>query len=115
MTQPASRAGHLSRLIDIEEFFADPAFSNPSIHRLLQAVGVDFDRPAGHRLQCSDLRRCPRRVGCVLTGMLSDRLAHSMGPAEGLRWAIIALLLAFFPTGWFMFRAARTIRADFEL
>ncbi|MGH7083295.1 MAG: MFS transporter, partial [Acetobacteraceae bacterium] len=53
--------------------------------------------------------------GPVLTGMLSDHLAHSMGSAEGLRWAIIALLLAFLPTGWFMLRAARTIRADFEV
>ena len=53
--------------------------------------------------------------GPVLTGMLSDHLARSMGPAEGLRWAIITLLLPIFLTGWFLLRAARTIRADFEL
>jgi MFS family permease len=54
-------------------------------------------------------------LGPVATGMLSDYLAHSMGPAEGLRWAIIVLLLACIPTGWLMLRAARTIKADFEL
>ena len=53
--------------------------------------------------------------GPVLTGMLSDHLAQSLGPAEGLRWAIIALLLPIFLAGAFLLRAARTIRADFEL
>ncbi|MGH8319594.1 MAG: MFS transporter [Steroidobacteraceae bacterium] len=53
--------------------------------------------------------------GPVVTGMLSDHLAHSFGPAQGLRWSIILMLLAFIPTGWFMLRAARTIRADFEI
>lgn len=53
--------------------------------------------------------------GPVLTGMLSDHLAHSMGSAQGLRWAIIVLLLPIFLTGWFLLRAARTIRADFEV
>ena len=53
--------------------------------------------------------------GPVLTGMLSDHLAHSLGPAQGLRWAIITLLLPIFLAGWFLLRAARTIRADFEL
>lgn len=53
--------------------------------------------------------------GPVLTGMLSDHLAHSMGSAQGLRWAIITLLLPIFLAGWFLLRAARTIRADFEL
>jgi len=53
--------------------------------------------------------------GPVLTGMLSDHLAQSLGPAQGLRWAIITLLLPIFLASWFLFRAARTIRADFEL
>ena len=52
--------------------------------------------------------------GPLATGILSDHLARSMGPAQGLRWAIIALLFPMFLAGWFLFRAARTIRADFE-
>lgn len=54
-------------------------------------------------------------LGPIVTGMLSDRLALSIGPAEGLRWAIVLALSTFYPTGWFMLRAARTIQADFEL
>jgi MFS family permease len=52
--------------------------------------------------------------GPVVTGMLSDHLALSMGPAQGLRWAIIVALAPLVLAGWFLFRAARTIRADFE-
>jgi MFS family permease len=52
--------------------------------------------------------------GPLVTGMLSDHFALSMGPAQGLRWAIIVALLPLFLAGWFLFRAARTIRADFE-
>jgi MFS family permease len=52
--------------------------------------------------------------GPVATGMLSDHFARSMGPAQGLRWAIITLQFPMFFAGWFLFRAARTIRADFE-
>src|SRR5215469_290296 len=54
-------------------------------------------------------------LGPVVTGILSDHIGHSMGPEQGLRWGIIVTLLAFYPTGWFMLRAARTIRADFEI
>jgi MFS family permease len=54
-------------------------------------------------------------LGPVVTGLLSDRIAHWYGPEQGLRWAIIVTLLAFYPTGWFMLRAARTIRADYEI
>lgn len=54
-------------------------------------------------------------LGPVVTGMLSDQIARSFGSEEGLRWSIIVTLLAFYPTGWFMLRAARTIRADYEV
>lgn len=54
-------------------------------------------------------------LGPVLTGVLSDQLALTIGPAQGLRWAIVLALSTFFPTGWFMLRAARTIEADFEI
>jgi len=54
-------------------------------------------------------------LGPILTGMLSDHLALTIGPAEGLRWAIVLALSTFYPTGWFMLRAARTIEADFEI
>jgi len=53
-------------------------------------------------------------TGPLATGMLSDHFARSMGPAQGLRWAIIALQFPVFLAGWFLFRAARTLRADFE-
>jgi MFS family permease len=54
-------------------------------------------------------------LGPVTTGMLSDHIARSFGSEEGLRWSIIVTLLAFYPTGWFMLRAARTISADYEI
>ncbi|HEY1892837.1 MAG TPA: MFS transporter [Steroidobacteraceae bacterium] len=54
-------------------------------------------------------------LGPVVTGLLSDRIGHWYGPEQGLRWAIIITLLAFYPTGWFMLRAARTIHADYEI
>ena len=54
-------------------------------------------------------------LGPVVTGVLSDQFALTMGPAEGLRWAIVLALSTFFLTGWFMLRATRTIEADFEL
>jgi MFS family permease len=54
-------------------------------------------------------------LGPIVTGMLSDHLALSIGPAEGLRWSLILALSTFYPTGWFMLRAARTIQGDFEI
>jgi MFS family permease len=54
-------------------------------------------------------------LGPVVTGLLSDRIGHWYGPEQGLRWAIVITLLAFYPTGWFMLRAARTIVADLEI
>lgn len=54
-------------------------------------------------------------AGPIVTGMLSDGLAHFIGPVEGLRWAMVLSLMAFLPTGWFMLRASRTINADLEL
>jgi MFS family permease len=54
-------------------------------------------------------------MGPVVTGMLSDHLALTVGPADGLRWAIILAVSTFFPTGWFMLRATRTIVGDFEI
>ncbi len=54
-------------------------------------------------------------LGPVVTGLLSDHIGHWYGTEQGLRWAIIVTLLAFYPTGWFMLRAARSIRADCEI
>jgi MFS family permease len=54
-------------------------------------------------------------LGPITTGVLSDRLALSMGPEQGLRWAIVLALSTFFLTGWFMLHASRTIQADFEI
>jgi MFS family permease len=89
--------------------------SLPAMMASLVAVVGTARRATGFAIALLVANLIGMTSGPVLTGMLSDRLAHSMGPAEGLRWAIIALLLAFFPTGWFMLRASRTIRADFEL
>ena len=43
-----------------------------------------------------------------------DGLKAAVQVEEGLRWGILVSLLAFFPTGWFMLRAARTIAVDCE-
>ncbi|MFV3074353.1 spinster family MFS transporter [Niveispirillum fermenti] len=53
-------------------------------------------------------------LGPVATGLISDMLAPSLGPAESLRYALIIILLALVPSGIFMLRAARHLNADAE-
>jgi MFS family permease len=48
-------------------------------------------------------------LGPLLTGLISDYLAPTYGPAEGLRWAIMILFVAMFAGGAFMLRAANHI------
>src|SRR3546814_19915860 len=48
-------------------------------------------------------------LGPFLAGVISDYLAHSYGPAESLRWALMILFLSMFAAGGFMLRAARHI------
>ncbi|ALH82197.1 spinster family MFS transporter [Sphingopyxis macrogoltabida] len=53
-------------------------------------------------------------AGPVIAGMLSDYFAVAYGPAEGLRYAMMIMMCAFLPSGFFMLRAARTMRSDSE-
>lgn len=53
-------------------------------------------------------------AGPVVAGALSDYFALAYGPADGLRYAMMIMMCAFLPSGFFMLRAARTMRADAE-
>lgn len=53
-------------------------------------------------------------LGPLIAGSLSDWFAQSHGPADGLRYALMVVMFAFIPSGIFMLRAARTLRADEE-
>ncbi len=52
--------------------------------------------------------------GPVITGLLSDLFAKSMGEAEGLRYSLLVMSTLYVPAGYFMFRASRTMAADAE-
>ena len=52
--------------------------------------------------------------GPVITGELSDTLTSAYGKAEGLRYALMIVMIVFIPAGWFMLRAARHLKADAE-
>lgn len=53
-------------------------------------------------------------LGPIIAGSLSDAFAASRGSAEGLRIALMVVMVVFIPAGWFMLRAARHLRADAE-
>jgi MFS family permease len=53
-------------------------------------------------------------LGPVIAGSLSDAFAKSVGPAEGLRYAMMLVMVIFLPCGYYMLRAARTLTADAE-
>jgi len=53
-------------------------------------------------------------LGPVIAGSLSDRLAVAYGTAEGLRYALMIVMLVFVPAGGFMLRAARYLKTDAE-
>lgn len=53
-------------------------------------------------------------AGPVIAGALSDHLAVAYGPANGLRYGLMIVMIAFVPSGYFMLRAARHIWADAE-
>jgi predicted MFS family arabinose efflux permease len=53
-------------------------------------------------------------LGPVLAGFLSDKLALTYGIAQGLRYALMIVMLVFVPGGWFMLRASRYLEADAE-
>lgn len=53
-------------------------------------------------------------LGPLAAGSLSDTFAITHGTAQGLRYALMIVMLVFVPAGWFMLRAARHISADAE-
>ncbi|MDT9600112.1 spinster family MFS transporter [Sphingosinicella rhizophila] len=53
-------------------------------------------------------------LGPIIAGSLSDWFAQSHGPGDGLRYALMIVMVVFVPSGFFMLRAARTLRADME-
>jgi predicted MFS family arabinose efflux permease len=53
-------------------------------------------------------------LGPVIAGALSDALGVHYGAAEGLRYALILVMTALVPAGWFMLRAARYLKSDVE-
>lgn len=53
-------------------------------------------------------------LGPVIAGSLSDWLGQSYGAADGLRYAMMIVMVTFVPSGIFMLRAARTLRSDAE-
>lgn len=52
--------------------------------------------------------------GPLAAGLLSDHFAASYGPAEGLRYSLLIVMLTFIPSGIFMLRAAHTLEMDAE-
>lgn len=52
--------------------------------------------------------------GPVVAGLLSDWLAQSFGPENGLRYALMIIMVTFIPSALFMLRAAKTLHADLE-
>ena len=84
------------------------------IAALLAVVGAKR-RATGYAITLMISNLVGMTLGPVVTGMLSDHIGHTFGPEQGLRWGITLTLLGFYPTGWFMLRAARTIRADYEI
>lgn len=87
----------------------------PALIAGLLAVVGSKRRATGYAIMLMISNLVGVTFGPVVTGMLSDHIGRSLGPAQGLRWSIIVTLLAFYPAGWFMLRAARTIHADYEL
>lgn len=53
-------------------------------------------------------------LGPVLAGTMSDIFAVTYGPAEGLRYALMAVVIVFVPAGYFMLRASRHVKAEAE-
>jgi predicted MFS family arabinose efflux permease len=53
-------------------------------------------------------------LGPVIAGMLSDWLAQSYGPAEGLRYSLIIVMVSFLPSGIFMIRAGSRLKENLE-
>ena len=53
-------------------------------------------------------------LGPLSVGVLSDLFAHTLGPTNGLRYAIVAVSSALIPAGLLLVGAAAYLRADLE-
>lgn len=53
-------------------------------------------------------------LGPILSGALSDAFGAVYGSAEGLRYALMAMMTVLLPAGWLMLRAARNFESDAE-
>lgn len=53
-------------------------------------------------------------LGPVFTGFMSDHFAVRLGEAEGLRQALLIVLVALLPSSYFMFRAQKNLLRDSE-
>ena len=53
-------------------------------------------------------------LGPVVTGILSDRFGATYGSADGLRYALMAMMSVLLPAGWLMLCAARAFKAGAE-
>jgi len=53
-------------------------------------------------------------LGPLLTGSLSDGLAKSLGPIEGLRVAMLVMMMVFIPAGIHLFLATKWMPGDVE-
>jgi predicted MFS family arabinose efflux permease len=53
-------------------------------------------------------------LGPILTGALSDYFTAQYGAAQGLRYAMMIVVVSFVPSGLFLLRAARTLKQDAE-
>ena len=53
-------------------------------------------------------------LGPIIAGALSDAYGATAGPGTGLKYAMMTVTLLFLPCGFYMLRAARTLRADIE-
>jgi MFS family permease len=53
-------------------------------------------------------------LGPVIAGALSDFLSGIYGPAEGLRYALMIVMVVLMPGGWLMLRSAKHFKSDVE-
>lgn len=53
-------------------------------------------------------------LGPVIAGSLSDMFGAIYGSAEGLRYAVMLVMLVLLPAAWFMLRAARHLQTNAE-
>ena len=53
-------------------------------------------------------------LGPIVTGVLSDEFGSVYGSGEGLRYALMTVVIVLIPAGWLLLRAARHLERDAE-